>query len=208
MLFQIHPENPEDRKIQQVVELLKNGGVIAYPTDTVYGLGCDIFNHDAVEKVCRLRRLDPQRAMLSFICKDISQVAEYAWQMDNDVFRLLKKNLPGPFTFILKSGNAVPKLFKNRKRTIGVRIPANKIALAIVEALGRPILSTSLKMEHSDADFDEYFTDPLDIEDFFGNQIDAVVDGGLCGNEPSTLVDCTGKEFELIRQGKGVLEWY
>ncbi len=208
MLIQIHPENPEDRKIQRIVELLTQGGIIAYPTDTVYGLGCDIFNHSAVEKVCRLRGLDPQRAMLSFICKDISQIAEYAWQMDNDVFRLLKKNLPGPFTFILRSGGAVPKLFKNRKQTVGVRIPDNKIALGIVEALGHPILSTSLQIEDSDADFDEYYTDPLDIEDAYGNRIDAVIDGGLGGNEPSTLVDCTKAEFELIRQGKGSLAWY
>ncbi len=187
---------------------MRDGGAIAYPTDTVYGLGCDIFNHSAVEKVCRLRHLDPERAMLSFICKDIRQIAEFAGQIDDEIFRLLKKNLPGAFTFILKSGNTVPKLFKNRKRTIGVRIPENNIALALVEALGRPILSTSLKMEDSDADFDEYFTDPFDIEAAFGNQIDAVLDGGLGGNEPSTLVDCTGKEFELIRQGKGELQWF
>lgn len=208
MLLQIHPDNPDGRKIQQAVEILRDGGAIAYPTDTVYGLGCDIFNHSAVEKVCRLRHLDPERAMLSFICKDIRQIAEFAGQIDDEIFRLLKKNLPGAFTFILKSGNTVPKLFKNRKRTIGVRIPENNIALALVEALGRPILSTSLKMEDSDADFDEYFTDPFDIEAAFGNQIDAVLDGGLGGNEPSTLVDCTGKEFELIRQGKGELQWF
>lgn len=207
MLLQIHPEDPEDRKIQQVVKVLREGGVIAYPTDTVYGLGCDIMNHDAVEKVCRLRRLDPQRAMLSLICKDISQIAEYAWQMDNEVFRLLKKNLPGPFTFILKSSNAAPKLFKNRKRTIGVRVPANNIAIAIVEALGRPILSTSLKVDDSDVDFDEYYTDPIEIDDHFGNQVDIVIDGGPGGHAHSTLVDCTGKEFELIREGAGELKW-
>jgi tRNA threonylcarbamoyl adenosine modification protein (Sua5/YciO/YrdC/YwlC family) len=207
MLIQIHPENPESRKIQQIVEILQGGGIIAYPTDTVYGLGCDIFNHDAVEKVCQIRRLDPQRAMLSFVCKDISQIAEYSWQMDNEVFRLIKKNLPGPFTFILKSSNVVPKLFKNRKRTIGVRVPDNKIALAIVESLGRPVLSTSLKREETEEDFDEYYTDPIDIEEQFGHQIDAVIDGGEGGSIPSTLVDCARKEFELIREGKGVLVW-
>ncbi len=207
MLLQIHPEDPEIRKINQAVEILQSGGIIIYPTDTVYGIGCDINNHQAVERVCKLRRLDPQRAMLSLICKDISQVSEYAWQLDNELFRLMKKNLPGPFTFILKSSNAVPKLFKNRKRTVGIRVPANDIALAIVEALGRPILSSSLKDEDHPEDFDEYFTDPLDIYEIFQNQVDLVIDGGIGGKIPSTLVDCTKHEFELIREGAGELTW-
>jgi tRNA threonylcarbamoyl adenosine modification protein (Sua5/YciO/YrdC/YwlC family) len=203
MLLSIHPTDPEPRKIKQVVDILASGGVIIFPTDTVYGLGCDMFNHQAVERVCKIRRLDPERAMLSFICKDISQVAQFAWQMDNRVFKLLKKNLPGPFTFILRSSNAVPKLFKNRKRTIGVRIPDNKITLAIVEMLGRPILSASLK---SDDDVVEYLTDPEEILEAFEHQADLVIDGGPGGNQPSTLVDCTGGEFEVIRQGTGDLE--
>ncbi len=207
MLLTIHPDDPEARKIKQVVEVLQSGGIIIYPTDTVYGIGCDITNHQAVEKVCQLRRLDPQRAMLSLICKDISQVAEYAWQLDNELFRLMKKNLPGPFTFILKSSNTVPKLFKNRKRTVGVRVPANNIALAIVEALGRPILSASLKNEDNMEDFDEYFTDPIDIHEKFQHQVDLVIDGGAGGITPSTLLDCTKTEFELIRQGAGELDW-
>ncbi len=207
MLLTIHPDDPETRKIKQVIEVLQSGGIIIYPTDTVYGIGCDITNHQAVEKVCQLRRLDPQRAMLSLICKDISQVAEYAWQLDNELFRLMKKNLPGPFTFILKSSNTVPKLFKNRKRTVGVRVPANNIALAIVEALGRPILSASLKNEDNVEDFDEYFTDPIDIHEKFQHQVDLVIDGGDGGITPSTLLDCTKREFELIRQGAGELDW-
>lgn len=206
MVLKIHPEDPDVRKVKQAVEILQSGGIIIYPTDTVYGIGCDISNHQAVERVCKLRHLDPQRAMLSLICKDISQAAEYAWQLDNETFRMMKKNLPGPFTFILKSSNAVPKLFKNRKRTVGIRVPANNIALAIVEALGRPILSASLKMDESPEDFDEYYTDPFDIKESFDNQVDLIIDGGEGGTIPSTLIDCTNPEFEIIRQGAGDLQ--
>lgn len=202
MLLKINPDNPEGRKIKQVVDILQNGGVIIYPTDTVYGLGCDIFNPKAVERICRLRGLKPEKAMLSFICKDISQIAEYAFQIDNDVFKTLKRNLPGPFTFVLKSNNQVPKLFKNRKRSIGVRIPDNGIAQAIVEELGRPILSLSLK---SDDEILEYFTDPIDIFEDFKKLTDVVIDGGIGKNVPSTVVDCMGDEIVIIRQGGGEL---
>ncbi|MBV6652928.1 MAG: threonylcarbamoyl-AMP synthase, partial [Mameliella sp.] len=157
MLVKINPDNPEGRKINQAVEVLQAGGVIVYPTDTVYGLGCDIYNAKAVDRICKLRGLDPVKARLSFICKDISQVADYAQQIDNTVFRLMKKNLPGAFTFVLKSNNKVPKMFKNRKRTIGIRIPDNNISKALVETLDRPILTASLK---SDDEIMEYFTDP------------------------------------------------
>lgn len=202
MLLKINPDNPEGRKIKQVVESLQKGGVIIYPTDTVYGLGCDIFNPKAVEKICRLRGLKPEKAMLSFICEDISQVSDYAYQIDNEVFKVLKKNLPGPFTFVLRANNTVPKLFKNRKRTIGVRIPENNIARTIVQELGRPILSISLK---SDDEILEYFTDPTDIFEDFKKLVDIVIDGGIGNNNPSTVVDCTGDEVEIIRQGSGVL---
>lgn len=205
MTIEIHPVSPEPRKIKQAADILRAGGIIIYPTDTVYGLGCDISNHQAVEKVCKIKHLDPDRAMLSLICKDISQVSEYAWQLDNQVFRILKKNLPGPFTFILRSGNAIPKLFKNRKRTIGIRIPDNKIALALVEEMGRPILSTSLKMDSEAVDFDEYPTDPQEISDTFEKIVDLIIDGGAGGHEPSTLVDCSNNEIEIIRQGAGTL---
>ena len=147
MLLQINPDNPQGRKLDQAVKTLEDGGVIIYPTDTVYGLGCDIMNKKAVERIARLRGLDPGKALFSFICKDISQVSEYAAQIDNDVFRVMKHNLPGPFTFILKANNRVPKILKNRKDTIGVRIPGNNIILALVERLGRPILTTSLKSD-------------------------------------------------------------
>lgn len=205
MYLEIHPDNPDIRKIKQAADILRSGGIVIYPTDTVYGLGCDIMRQDAVENICRIKRLDPDKAMLTLICKDISQVAEYAWQIDNEVFRMLKKNLPGPFTFILRSGNAVPKLFKNRKRTIGIRIPDNKIALALVEEMGRPILSTSLKLD-SEEDFDIYLTDPLDLREHYDNIADLIIDGGMGGNEPSTLVDCTNDGIEIIRQGIGTLQ--
>lgn len=204
MLLRINPDNPEGRKIRQVIECLQDGGIIIYPTDTVYGLGCNIFNHKAVERICRLRKLNPVKARLSFICKDISQIAEYAQQIDNQVFRLIKKNLPGPFTFVLRSNNQVPKMFKNRKRTIGVRIPANNIAKAIVTGLNHPILSTSLKSED---EILEYFTDPLDIYDDFKNQADLVIDGGIGKNIPSTIIDCTDSSLQIIREGAGVLEF-
>lgn len=202
MLLKINPENPEGRKIQQIVEALRKGGIIIYPTDTVYGLGCDINNNDAVEKICRLRGLEPEKARLSFICKDISQISEYTLPIDNQVFRIMRKNLPGPFTFVLKSNHTVPKMFKNRKRTVGVRIPDHNIPLAIVEALGHPILTTSLK---SDDEVLEYFTDPIDIYDDFHKLVDIVIDGGICSNVPSTVVDCTGDEPEIIREGAGAL---
>ena len=202
MLLEIHPQDPQPRLVRQVADCLESGGVIIFPTDTVYGLGCDIFNKKSVERVCQIRRLDPERAMLSFICKDIAQVAEYAWQLDNDLFRMLRRNLPGPFTFILRSNNTVPKLFKNRKRSIGVRIPDNKIAMAVLEAFGRPILSASLK---ADDDIMEYLADPLDIYERFQNQVDLVIDGGIGSITPSTLVDCTKEPFEIIREGQGVL---
>jgi len=202
MLFKINPTHPEGRKIRQVAEKLDEGGIIIYPTDSVYGLGCDIFNQKAVERICWIRDLDPAKAMLSFICKDISQISEYAHQLDNGVFKLMKRNLPGPFTFILRSNNKVPKLFKNRKRTIGVRIPDNPITMAIVEELGRPILTTSLK---SDDALLEYETNPADFYDDYKKLVDIVVDGGIGQIEPSTVVDCTGDEPVILREGIGEL---
>lgn len=202
MLLKINADNPEGRKIQQVADTLASGGIIIYPTDTVYGLGCDIANQDAVTRICRIRGLEPEKAMLSFICKDISQVSEFTMPIDNQTFKLMKKNLPGAFTFVLNSNNQVPKMFKNRKRTVGVRIPGHNIPLAIVEALGRPILTTSLK---SDDEVLEYFTDPQDIYTDFQKLVDIVIDGGICGNNPSTIVDCTGDLPEVIRKGVGEL---
>ncbi|MEN0003724.1 MAG: L-threonylcarbamoyladenylate synthase [Bacteroidota bacterium] len=204
MLLSINPEYPEGRKLKQVSEVLASGGIIIYPTDTVYALGCDIFNQKAVERICRLRGLKPEKAMLSFICKDISQISEYTKPIDNEVFRMMKRNLPGPFTFILKSNNTVPKLFKNKKRTVGVRIPDHLIVTQLLEEFGRPILSTSLK---SDDEILEYFTDAVDIYDDFKKQVDIVIDGGVGGNVPSTVIDCTGNEPLIIREGAGELQY-
>jgi tRNA threonylcarbamoyl adenosine modification protein (Sua5/YciO/YrdC/YwlC family) len=202
MLLTIHPQNPDARKIAQVVSVLKADGIIIYPTDTVYAIGCDILSKEAVARVCRLRNLDPAKAMLTIMCKDISQVAEYAAQIDNPVFKILRRNLPGPFTFILPAGHKAPKIFVNRKKTIGIRIPDNSIVMALLEALGRPILTTSLKRED---DILEYYTDPDLLEEDFHKLVDIVIDGGPGGIVPSTLVDCTGAEPEIIRQGAGEL---
>lgn len=200
MYLSIHPNNPEERKIEQVVKILKDGGVIIYPTDTVYGIGCDIRNQSAIEKVCKIRGLKPEKAALSIMCKDISQISEYTQQIDNPYFKLLKKNLPGPFTFILNSNNSVPKMFKNKKRTIGIRIPDNKIILELIDHLGAPILTTSLK---SDDEILEYFTNPSEIFEDFENQVDLVIDGGIGKNVPSTIVDLTQSEPKIIRKGAG-----
>ena len=200
MYLSIHPNNPEERKIEQVVKILKDGGVIIYPTDTVYGIGCDIRNQSAIEKVCKIRGLKPEKAALSIMCKDISQISEYTQQIDNPYFKLLKKNLPGPFTFILNSNNSVPKMFKNKKRTIGIRIPDNKIILELIDHLGAPILTTSLK---SDDEILEYFTDPSEIFEDFENLVDLVIDGGIGKNVPSTIVDLTQSEPKIIRKAAG-----
>ncbi len=203
MLITINADNPQPRLIRQVLDILEEGGVIIYPTDTVYGIGCDITNKNAVERVAQLRGLDPSKAMFSFICQDISQVTEYSKTINNDVFRVMKHNLPGPFTFILNSNNKTPKILKNRKETIGVRIIDNNIVDALVRGLGRPILTASLK---SDDDITEYFTDPQDIYAKFGKQVDVVIDGGPGGSVPSTVIICTGNEPELLREGAGVLQ--
>lgn len=205
MLLNINPQNPEGRKIRQVVEILEEGGVMIYPTDTVYALGCAMDQQAAVERICRLRRLDPAQAMLSVLCRDISQVSGFTRPLNNAVFRLMKRNLPGPFTFVLETNNKVPKLFKNKKRTIGVRVPDHPIVQDILEALGQPMLTASLKTEEDDVR--EYYTDPELMHKRFGKRVDLVIDGGSGGLTPSTLVFCTADEPELIRQGAGELVW-
>ena len=204
MLLTIHPVDPETRKIQQVVQVLEDGGVIAYPTDTIYGLGCDLLQPRAIERVCRIRKMDPQKALLTLICSDISQISQYAHQIDNEVFRMMKKNLPGPFTFILRSGNQLPKTLKNRKGTIGVRVPDHRITQSILRVFQRPMLSASL---HSDDELLEYDNDPTEIHEHIENLVDLVIDGGLGGRIPSTVVDCTGDEPTIIREGAGVLRY-
>ena len=203
MLVAINPDNPQGRLIKQMVDILEAGGVIIYPTDTVYGIGCDITNKNAVERVAQLRGIDPNKAMFSFICQDISQVTDYSATINNDIFRVMKHNLPGPFTFILRSNNRTPKVLKNRKETIGVRIIDNNIVDALVRGLGRPILTASVK--HTDKVM-EYYTDPQDIHDEYGKRVDAVIDGGIGGDQASTIIDCTGEQAVLQREGAGVLK--
>jgi tRNA threonylcarbamoyl adenosine modification protein (Sua5/YciO/YrdC/YwlC family) len=205
MLIRIYPENPNPKAIEQVVQVLRRGGLIIYPTDTVYGLGCDITNHRAIEAVARIRNIKPEKANFSFICSDLSNLADYTKPIDNAVFRVLKKALPGPFTFILNASGNVPKLLSSNKKTVGIRVPDNDIAREIVKQLGNPILSTSIK---DDDDIIEYSTDPELIYEKYENLVDLVIDGGYGGNMASTVVDVTSGEFEVLREGKGELEMY
>ena len=198
MLIHIHPDNPQPRLIKQVVESLKKGGVIIYPTDTIYGLGCDIFQHKAIERICSIKNLEPHKAQLSFVCYDLSDLSKYAKQLTTPVYRTLKQYLPGPYTFILEASKEVPKILKTKKDTIGLRIPDNKIARCIAEELGNPILSASLPGEYV-----EEYTDPEIIYDKFLKLVDMVIDGGIGGTVPSTIIDFTKTEAELIREGAG-----
>ena len=200
MLLHVHPDNPQTRQIKAAVECLQRGGIIIYPTDTIYGLGCDILQQRAIEKICRIKNVDPKKAQLSFICPDLSHLSEYAKQIPNSTYRMLKEYLPGPYTFILPASRMVPKILQSRKDTIGLRIPDNKIACAIVKELGRPVLSASLPGEQV-----EDYTDPEIMHENFRNDVDVVVDGGPGGTVPSTIIDCTEEEPKLIRAGAG--EW-
>lgn len=198
MLLHIHPENPQPRLIKQVVESLQQGGIIIYPTDTVYGLGCDILQQKAVERICRIKKVDPKKAQLSFVCSDLSHLSEYAKPLSNPVYRLLKEHLPGPYTFILPASKMVPKIMQSKKDTIGLRIPANNIAMAIIKELGRPILSASLPGEMV-----EDYTDPEVMHENFMHEVEYVIDGGIGGMIPSTVIDCTDDEPMLVREGLG-----
>lgn len=200
MLLSIHPVNPQNRLIEKVVDILNDGGVIIYPTDTIYGLGCDIFQPKAVERICRIKGIDPKKAQLSFICRDLSHLSDYTKSIDTPLYRMLKTFLPGPYTFILPASRQVPRILKNKKDTIGLRIPDNRICMDLLATLDHPLLSTSLPGEMV-----EEFTDPESIFDHFGNLVDAVIDGGPGGFIPSTVVDCTTPEWTLIREGLG--EW-
>jgi tRNA threonylcarbamoyl adenosine modification protein (Sua5/YciO/YrdC/YwlC family) len=204
MLIRIYSENPNPKHIRQVVDLLEVGGIIIYPTDTVYAIGCDIKANKAIDKIARLKGLNPQNPDLSLIFHDMSQLSEYTVIRDNSIFKLLKRNLPGPFTFIVRANNQIPKLFKNKKKTVGIRIPDNSIVLEIVRELGRPIITTSV---HDPDEIIEYTTDPELIHEKYREFADIVIDGGYGRNEASTIVDCTGEEPEILRQGLGNLEW-
>jgi tRNA threonylcarbamoyl adenosine modification protein (Sua5/YciO/YrdC/YwlC family) len=200
MLIRIHPVDPQLRLVRQVVDILKRGGIIIYPTDTIYGLGCDIYQHKTVERICQIKNVQPQKANLSFVCYDLSDLSHYARQLDTPVYRTLKQYLPGPYTFILGASKEVPKILKTKKDTVGIRVPDNTIARCIVKELGNPILSASLP-----GGYVEDYTDPEIIHDKFGNLVDIVIDGGIGGIVPSTIVDFTKDEPEVIRVGAG--EW-
>lgn len=199
--LEIHPENPEERKIAQVVEVLKSGGLIIYPTDTVYGLGCDITNNKAVERICRIKGIKPTKANFSFICEDLSNIADYTKPFSTQIYKLMKRHFPGPFTFILKASNTVPKMLKNNKKTVGIRVPNTPIVHALVNGLGHPLMSTSVKK--TDDEYTPYPTDPYEIFEEYQHLVDLVIDGGFGNNEVSTIIDCVDGNPEIIRQGVG-----
>jgi len=202
MIIKMYPENPNPRQIEKVIEVLKSGGIVIYPTDTVYGMGCDIHNRKAVEKIAKLKGIKLEKAKFSIICNNLSQLSDYTRPINNTVFKLMKKNLPGPFTFILNANNKVPELFQSNKKTVGIRIPNNPILLEIVQEFGNPLVTTSV---HDEDEIVEYTTDPELIHENYKDSVDLVIDGGYGQNVASTIVDCTDGEPVIIRQGIGEL---
>ncbi len=200
--LRIYEENPNPKEIDRVVEVLKKGGLIIYPTDTVYGLGCDITNIKALERVAQIKGIKLEKANLSFVCHDLSNLSDYVKQIDTSVFKILKRALPGPYTFILPGAKSLPNPFK-KKKTVGIRVPENNIALEIVKQLGNPIISTSI---YDEDEVIEYTTDPELILEKWQNKVDLVIDGGYGGNEPSTVIDLSQEEPIVLREGKGDLE--
>ncbi len=199
MLLDIHPDNPQPRNIKTVIDCLKGGGVIIYPTDTIYGLGCDIYNTAAIERICRIKGIDPKKAQFSFVCSDLSHISDFTKSIDTPIFRMLKAALPGPYTFIFNASKQVPKMLKTKKDTVGIRVPEHVICQLIVKELGHPIMSVSLPMD----DDIEYYTDPELMYERFGSLVDIVIDSGIGEVIPSTVIDCTGGYPELIREGAG-----
>ena len=202
MLLHIHPDNPQPRNIKTAADVLRKGGVIIYPTDTIYGLGCDIYNTEAILRICRIKGIDPKKAQFSFVCSDLSHLSDYARSVNTPVFRLLKQALPGAYTFILEASKEVPRQLRTKKDTVGIRVPDHPITQALVRELGHPIMSVSLPM---DGDV-EYYTDPEVMHNVFEKQVDLVIDGGAGGVLPSTVVDQTSGQPELIRPGAGSWE--
>lgn len=201
MIIHVHPDNPQPRNIKTIVDCLLSGGVIIYPTDTIYALGCDIFQRKATERIIQIKKLNPSKIKLSFICYDLSDLSKYTKSISTPVYRILKNHLPGPFTFILPASKQVPRILKSKKETIGLRVPNNKIARTIVKELGHPILSSSLPGENV-----EDYTDPEVMHENFEKLVDLVVDGGPGGTIPSTVIDFTLTEPEIIRKGLGEIE--
>ncbi len=203
MLLRMHESFPAERHLRRVTEILNQGGVIIYPTDTVYGMGCDIYQPRAVDRVARIKGIKSSQADFSLICHDLSHVSGFTRPINNEVFKLMKAYLPGPYTFILHANSQVPKIFQSRKKTIGIRIPANKIIRKIVEELGHPVMTTSV---HDDDSLIEYTTDPELIHEKYRKLVDVVIDGGYGKNEPSTIIDCTGAQPVITRQGIGEID--
>ncbi|WP_186754269.1 L-threonylcarbamoyladenylate synthase [Echinicola salinicaeni] len=201
--IKLYPENPNPRQVNRVVEVLRQGGIVIYPTDTIYGMGCDIYNTKAIERICLIKGVKPQKQNFSFICYDLSGISEYTRVLSTPVFKLMKKALPGPFTFILEANNKVPKLLHSKKKTVGIRVPDNNIPRILVKELGQPIVTTSIRDED---DVLEYSTDPELIYEKYRDLVDVVIDGGYGNNVASTVVDCTGGEIEVLREGLGDID--
>lgn len=204
-LLKIHPQNPEGRKIAHVVDVLKKGGIVVYPTDTIYGIGCDLMNRKSIERLCQVIGIKPQKLDLSFICNDLSHISEYVRRIDTPVFKLLKKALPGPYTFLLESSSKVPKILDQNKKTVGIRIPDHNIPRQIVAMLGNPLITSSIK---DDDVIKEYTTDPEEIFEDFKHHVDIVIDGGAGNNVPSTVIDCTGPQLVVVRHAAGNIMEY
>lgn len=202
MIIRLYPDNPSPRHIETVIKVLRQGGIVIFPTDTIYGMGCSIEHIKTVDRIAKIKGVKKDKSNYSIIINNLSMLSGFAKPVDNHLFRLMKKNLPGPFTFILQANNNVPKLFQSKKKTIGFRIPENKIITTIVEELGHPVLTTSIRDEDSIV---EYITDPELIFEKYGDSVDIVINGGYGDNEPSTVVDCTSGKPDIIRQGKGFL---
>jgi len=202
MLVRIHPDNPSPRQIRIVIECLNDSGVIIFPTDTIYALGCDVFHSKAVDRVAQIKGVKKQKANFSFLCHDLSHLSDFTKPISNEVFKLMKSTLPGPYTYILNANNNVPKLFQSKKKTLGIRVPDNNIISEIIRELGNPLMSTSI---HDEDEIVEYSTDPELIHEKYQNQVDIVIDGGYGDNEPSTILDCTGDVILIVREGKGKL---
>lgn len=199
-LVRVHPLNPEGRKIQHAVDVLRRGGIIVYPTDTIYGIGCDLMNRKTIERLCHVMNIKPQKLDLSFICNDLSHISEYVKRIDTPVFKILKKALPGPYTFIMESSSKVPKILNINKKTVGIRIPDHAIPRSIVALLGNPLITSSIK---DDDVIKEYTTDPEEIYEDFKHSVDLVIDGGPGNNIPSSVIDCTGEQIVIVREGLG-----
>ncbi len=200
IFLKIHPENPEGRKIQQAAKIIRNGGIVIYPTDTIYGLGCDITNNKAVERICRIKGIKSKKANFSFICSNLSNISFYTKPFSSSIYKAMRKNLPGPFTFILNASSQVPKMLKNNRKSVGIRVPNSPIVADLIDAIDNPIMSTSIK--NADDDITPHPTDPYEIFEKYKHLVDLVIDGGAGGNIPSAIVDCTNNDPKVIRQGE------